>query len=33
MSADYISKVGEKQFSDVQKGHKSKESWIEVQYS
>ena len=33
MSTDYISKVGEKQFSDVQKGRKSEESKIEVQYS
>ena len=33
MSADYILKIGEKQFSDVQKGRKSKESWIEAQYS
>ena len=33
MSMDYISKVGEKQFSDVRKGRKSKESKIEVHYS
>ena len=33
VSADYTSKVGEKQFLDVRKGRKSRESKIEVHCS